>query len=72
MKFRIFSDTKEETKEFMERHRDSSNLKIVRARVESIELVDDEYRWVQFDINEKGNYIKGTVEVLDRECDMDI
>jgi hypothetical protein len=54
----------------MRSHRDFIPLHIVRARVESIELVDDVYKWVAFDIDEKGDYIEGTVEVLEgREVD---
>ena len=49
-------------------HGDYLPLTIVKARLESIELVDDVYRWVRFDVDENGHHIKGTEEVLDREC----
>jgi hypothetical protein len=70
MKFEISDDVIAENKDFMRSHRDFIPLHIVRARVESIELVDDVYKWVAFDIDEKGDYIEGTVEVLEgREVD---
>jgi hypothetical protein len=70
MKFEIDTDTIAENKDFMRTHRDTYPVHIVRARVESIELVDDLYVWVAFDIDEKGDYIEGTVEVLEgREVD---
>jgi|13_taG_2_1085334.scaffolds.fasta_scaffold15098_2 beta-galactosidase beta subunit len=70
MKFEIDKETIDENKDFMRGHRDYVPLHIVRARVESIEWIDDVYRWVRFDIDEKGDYIEGTVEVLDRECNI--
>lgn len=70
MKFEIDKETIAENQDFMKSHRDSFPIHIVRAKVESIELVDDEYRWVRFDIDEKGNYIERTAEVLDREINL--
>ncbi len=69
MKLEIDKDTILEAQDFMYNHQDSIPLHIVRARVESIELVDDVYRWVRFDVDENGHHIKGTERVLARECD---
>ncbi|MDC0878187.1 hypothetical protein OAQ02_01340 [Candidatus Marinimicrobia bacterium] len=70
MKLEIDKETIAENKDFMASHRDAFPVHIVMARVESIELVDDEYRWVRFTIDAKGNYVNGTETVLDRECDI--
>jgi hypothetical protein len=64
MNIKIDQETVAENQDFMLTHKDSYPVHVIRARVKSIELVDGEYRWVEFDINSKGDYIKGTAKVL--------
>jgi len=71
MKLEIGQVTIEQNQHMMKEYGTLNNILIVKARVESQELVDDKYSWVAYDIDQKGNYIEGTVEVLDRELTFD-
>jgi len=67
MQIEIESDSVMENQDFMRSHRDSYPVHIVRARVEDIIVVNDEYHWARYDIDSKGNLIEGTVKVLRKE-----
>jgi hypothetical protein len=64
MKLEIDKETISENQDFMKSHRDCFPVHIVQARIETIGLVNGDYKWVRFTIDSNGNHIKGTEKVL--------